>query len=651
MNFFEHQDRARRNTVFLVVSYTGAVAVITLAVAILLTLIFGEVERRPGGAEIPLREVFRSPVFPPAAGGTLILILAGSLYKITALSGGGAVVAGLFGGLPIPTDTRAPDLRRLMNVVEEMAIASGTPVPPVYLIEEDGINAFAAGFRPEDAVIAVTRGCVHRLNRDELQGVIAHEFSHILNGDMRTNIRMMGVLHGILLIAMIGNLIFRGGIHSGGHSRRRSSDSGNEVGGAIALMLIGLALMIIGYIGVFFGKLIKSAVSRQREFLADASAVQFTRYPEGIAGALKKIGGYAKGSRIWNPHAEEASHFFFGNALAGSVFPLFSTHPPIEDRIRRLDPSFDGDYEKSLREAPPERGESMVSGFASTSAPTPEKIRTTPEEIVRQAGTPTRDHLEYARGLHQSIPARLRDAVHDAYGARAVVHALLLDSKEEVREKQFAWLRSHTEPLVYRDVVGFQKIIASLDPRMRLPLIDLAVPALTHLSDAQYEVFIENVKNLIQADERVSLFEYAVQSLLVRHLTPKFKGPIWDSVKYADLGEVQAECGVLISALAHAGGGREDQARKSFEAAAGRLGGLGDRVVLHERSSLSLVKIRESLGRLRLVAPKAKKQLIEAGAAAVVRDGEITLHEAELLRIVCDSLGCPMPPILARETA
>ncbi|MCA9441972.1 MAG: M48 family metallopeptidase [Candidatus Omnitrophica bacterium] len=648
MDFFEHQDRARRNTSLLVLYFFLAVALIVVAIYIVVLIFIVGLNRKTEGIEVvPVAGYWDPEIFAYSAGATLIIILLGTLYKTIMLSSGGSVVAGMFGGLPIPTDTTETKLRRLLNVVEEMSLASGVPVPPVFLLEEKGINAFAAGFKPEDAVIAVSRGAVEQLNRAELQGVIAHEFSHILNGDMRTNIRMMGVLHGILLIAMIGYLLFRGSLY-GGSTRSYSRDSNRGGGGGqIVIILIGLSLMAIGYIGVFFGKLIKSAVSRQREFLADASAVQFTRYPQGISGALKKIGGFDTGSRIRDPHAEEASHFFFANALGTSFFQLLATHPPLVERIKRLDPEFDGDFNKYQRESLATQEESGISQI-SPAMPLPEKFQATPQEVVERVGSPTARHIEYARGIREAIPDPLLESTHDAYGARALVYALLLDRNPEVREQQFKSLRSVADPMVYRDTVGLQKALEGLDQRYRLPLIDLAIPALSNLSEKQYETFSQNVKTLIDADHRVNLFEFALQNLLTRHLAPKFGITDQVKVRFTDLKPVIEECQTLLSALAHAGSRKETEVALAFEEAQRKLAVIGKHLTLRPRNTLSLSKIKESLDRLAQVAPLAKKRLVEACATAVIRDGEITLVEAELLRVVCDSLGCPMPPILAR---
>ncbi len=337
-NFFDQQDAARRRTGLLIFYFGLAVVAIITSVYLAVTaLFFATGQQQHGGA-----------LFDPArlaAVATIVglVVVLGSLYKIIALQEGGAAVARLLGGRLIDPGSSVPGERKLLNVVEEMALASGTPVPPVYVLDnEAGINAFAAGFTPRDAVVSVSRGCMDHLTRDELQGVVAHEFSHLLNGDMRLNLRVMGLLHGILLIALIGEIVIRLAGNSSSSSRSES-DRDSKGSSGLAFFLLGLALLVIGWAGVFFGRLIKCAISRQREFLADASAVQFTRNPDGIAGALKKIGGLAQGSRIESPHAEEACHLFFSMGVP-ALSSLLATHPPLVERIRRIDPSFDGQF-------------------------------------------------------------------------------------------------------------------------------------------------------------------------------------------------------------------------------------------------------------------------------------------------------------------
>ncbi len=432
MDFFQNQEKARKKTgllvAYFVVAVVGIIASIYLVVAGLFLFADTDDDRAAVRALTVAEQFWNPALFGAVAVATAALVGGGSLYKVAALSGGGHTVAELLGGRPIPPDTTDLDERRVLNVVEEMAIAAGTPVPPVYLLDkEKGINAFAAGFTTGDAVIGVTRGTVNTLSRDELQGVIAHEFSHILNGDMRLNIRLMGVLYGILLISLTGWIILRS--TTGFYYRLGARD--NKKGGN-PLPLLGLALIVIGWVGVFFGRLIKAAVSRQREYLADASAVQFTRNPDGIAGALKKIGALSAGSKIKDPEAEEASHMFFGNALGGTaLFGLLASHPPLADRIRRIDPSFDGDFSQVSLVPPTHRLAAAQAELSRSrqSAAQP-RMRFNPAEAITRIGTLGPAQLAYASTLLESIPDGLTDAARAPYRARSLVFAMLLDDDE-----------------------------------------------------------------------------------------------------------------------------------------------------------------------------------------------------------------------------
>src|SRR5271154_2796472 len=336
MDFFARQDQAKKKTKWLLLYFILAVATMIIATYVAAIVIFSGVQmQHQRFHEAPQQfELWNPQIFLAVALGTVAIILIGSSYKTMALAAGGSAVSEMMGARLVSSNTTDPDERKLLNVVEEMAIASGVPVPQVYVMDdEDGINAFAAGHKPGDATVTVTRGCMKLLSRDELQGVIGHEFSHILNGDMRLNLRLMGTIFGILCLAIIGRILLQTA-RGGGRSR-----------GQNPLPILGLALLIIGYIGVFFGRLIQAAVSRQREFLADASSVQFTRNPNGITGALKKIGGLGEtGSRLSHAHSEELSHMFFSNGISEAFIGLLETHPPLADRIRAFDPNFDGKF-------------------------------------------------------------------------------------------------------------------------------------------------------------------------------------------------------------------------------------------------------------------------------------------------------------------
>jgi Zn-dependent protease with chaperone function len=648
MDFFQNQDVARKKTGLLIIYFVLAVVLIIVSVYLAIAAVL-----RPSapldqpGEALTLRALWDPQLFGLVAIATAALISGGSVYKIAALSGGGHTVAELLGGRLLHPQTTDPDERRILNVVEEMAIAAGTPVPPVYLLEkEQGINAFAAGHSPNDAVVAVTTGCVRRLSRDELQGVVAHEFSHILNGDMRLNLRLMGVLFGILLIGLTGWILFRSSIGVGARVGARDNRRGGN-----PLPLIGLALYIIGYVGVFFANLIKAAVSRQREFLADASAVQFTRNPDGIAGALKKIGALAEGSTINEPRAEEASHLFFGNAVCGvgQLFGLLSTHPPLSERIRRIDPSFDGDFSKVSLVPPAARatmGESERE--APGRSPRPRSMTFNPAEAIARVGTIEPLQLIYAAGVLEEMSPTLAAQVRDPLGAQAVVFALLVDPSEPVRQSQLSWLDAHVLPAVVREIRMFLPEAQRLVPEARLPLVELAVPALRQMTRAQVHDFITGVHTLVEADRQVSLFEYALQKLLLRHLVTYFVREKPPPAKFSTAAPLAEPTAVVLSALARCGHSSQDGVVHAFEEGVKVLGWSESRLELSPHETIDLKAVNDALRTLDAAIPRLKKQILLACAACIGADGRVTVEEGELLRAISDSLGCPMPPLLGQ---
>jgi len=515
VNFFEHQEIARRRTSELIAYYVLAIVLIVLAIYLTTMGLIKYMSSSPSD-EFQISSLWRPDVLLLVVVSVGLIILIGTLYKIAVLAhGGGAAVAEMLGGTLVPPNTRDFELRRLLNVVEEMALAAGVPVPRVFVLEsEEGINAFAAGFTPADAVIGVTRGCLRALNRDELQAVMAHEFSHILNGDMRLNLRLIGVLNGILVIALIGYGLFRIFFNSSSSRGSRSSSSEKKGGGfGIALILFGLALMAIGYIGVFFGKLIKSAVSRQREFLADASSVQFTRNPPGLAGALKKIAGYQPAGRITSHRAEEASHMFFANGLNAGLISLMATHPPLEERIRRIDPTFDGhipEFNGVDSESQAEEAISALSEGRHPVEPPPiptsaRKISLAPGQFMAKVGVLDADHLDQATRLLASLPPQVRERIRDAMGAQGLVLSLLIGGDPALRTRQMDYVAARDAGLhaSMQETLGD---LAQIPPAMRMPLVDLAFSALCGITAAQYEQFRETVLTLAVMDQAIDLF-------------------------------------------------------------------------------------------------------------------------------------------------
>jgi Zn-dependent protease with chaperone function len=645
-DFFERQAAARRTTKWLIAVFVLAVIMI-VGSTIIVTAVAVEYAREYRAATAFDRSPYEQPnkgQLPLwAGGGSLALILGGSFYKIAQLAGGGTVVAERLGGRRVYPNSTDPSERRLLNVVEEMALASGVPVPPVFLLnEERGVNAFAAGYSPNDAVIGITRGAAEQLSRDELQGVIAHEFSHILNGDMRLNLRLIGVLHGILLLSLVGREILRMAARGGGSSRSRKN------GGVLYMLAIGLALLILGLVGSLIGNLIKAAVSRQREFLADASAVQFTRNPGGIAGALKRIGGAIFGSRLTAPAAAEASHMYFSQGVWEGLTGLMATHPPLDERIRRLDPQWDGVYPPPLpSDFAAGRAYEAAVGFvgAAETAATAALPTDVVERAADQVANPSEVHRRYAAELVAAMPPTLVDSVHEPYGARAVIFASLLDRDVDIRAAQLQALEQATDPQLFELTLRLTKHVSPLDVRARLPLVDMALPALRAMSEPQYREFIACFHSLVEADAKIGLFEWTLHKILLRNLRPQFERSERPQIAYYGLQRLGQPISVLLSALARASQGADE---RSLAAGAALLAEVD--VVLRPAEVSRFKHLDAALRELAKVAPRLRRRLVDACAATICADARVTVAEGELLRAICDMLDCPMPPLLAGQT-
>ena len=645
MNFFESQARVRKNTFQLALLFGLAVVTLIIMVNLLVMVVFGYInsqQLQDGGT---LLQQMDWQTFAAVSAGVGVVVLAGSFYKIMALSAGGKVVAESLGGKLIPQNTKDLKQRKLLNVVEEMAIASGTPAPPVYLLtDEPAINAFAAGFSPRDAVIGVTQGAIDHLSRDQLQGVIAHEFSHIFNGDMRLNIRLIGVLNGILILGIIGYYL----LYSASYSRRGRSN-GKGAGGILAL---AIGLMVIGFAGTFFGGLIKAAVSRQREYLADASAVQFTRNPDGIAGALKRIGGLEFGSKVGNPGASEVSHAFFAQGVSGFMQALSATHPPLAKRILRIDPHWDGEFaaadkpdliqdedkagqkETMTREQLAKKVTAVATGAAMADV----------ANAIDQIGNPKPETINHARALIAGMPVIVKEAAREPYGARAVMYSLVLDKGQEVRDRQLTHLQTYANPDVLVLTRKLLPTMDGLDIKYRLPLIDIAIPALKQLSLDQYQAFRDNLVALIEMDSRVDLLEWSLQKILFNHLDGQFFKLTNTKTGYSPIGQLKQEVELILSVLAYAGQQDKNAIEEAFSAATKILEISGLQLVA--KNDVSFSGLDRALQKLEKLKPLAKPQLLKACAASVLHDQKISSVEVELLRAFSDVLGCPMPPII-----
>jgi len=663
MNFFEAQDSARRSTTLLILLFILA---IVFLLALSNFLIFELLYFLEYGALTfslsQLNLAFDQNLSIVLCAAILLFIILGSLYKLVQLSAGGSAIAQYLGGVIIPRSSSDPLHKKILNVVEEMAIASGTPVPQVYILNEPGINAFAAGWKTTNVVIGITQGALERLTRDELQGVIAHEFSHIFNGDMRLNIRLIAILHGILMIGMLGRMILR--------SLRYVRTSRNSKGGGQAILVvlgIGGALAVVGYSGTFFGNWIKSLISRQREYLADASAVQFTRSREGIANALKKIGGTVSGSAILAASVDEYSHAYFAKGETGGLsFFSFSTHPPLKKRILRIDPGWDGNYffdeRKPSADSDLEKqaannkrkktfATSVAMGAGMSAASMDVEIRDA-MNTLDNIGDVTKEQVDAAHAWRKQLPEAVLTQAENPYGAQSLILAMLLDKNADIEKKQYDVLNEVIGELHTENVKQVQQEITELARSQTLSLIDLTLPTLREMTVEQYQRFKLCLVQLIKADKKIDLREWIIQRVVVQHLDEQYghrKKPV---AKYFVLGSAKYASELMLSLLAYLehkdqpengeNGAQQafDGARRSIRAAA---------LSLLPKDAISLDSLNDAMDELEYLKPPLKKRFLQACVSCIAHDGKVTIQAYELTRAIASCLDCPMPPVLVNK--
>jgi Zn-dependent protease with chaperone function len=674
MDFFAQQARIRRSSHHLVWLFAFAVLAIIIAVDLICAFVLG-VGLRP----LPLLGI---------AVAVVVVIGLCSAYRVASLAGGGAAVAREMNAVEVPADTTNPQWQRLRNVIEEIAIASGVPVPEIYVMQnESGINAFAAGYTPTDAAVCVTQGCLDKLSRDELQGVIAHEFSHVLNGDMRLNIRLMGLLFGIMALWVVGRFLMWGGFFGVGDDRDRRGGGGGQVA------LAGLALLIVGSIGVFFGRLIQAAVSRERESLADASAVQFTRQTSGIAGALKKIAAVVEGSALQNPRRDEVRHMLFGDAEQTS---WFATHPPILERIKALEPGFkpedldvyvkqwlaaggdpdsidlhagqpgwekaahdfaraDGDVDVHAPHPGAIGGVVPAAGAAGTGAiggvipARGAELALTAGAVAAQVGSPVAHDYHAASQLHAQIPAALAAAARDPRGALAVIFALAISDHPDLKAQQ---LQAVTDAFDASLASATGSLVAQMDdlhPMLRLPLAQMAFPALKRRPRPEIGNLVKVLDALIHADGRVDLDEYCLAKLVQTQVVAALDPASSFKPGTTKLIDVQDELRDLAALVAHFGNDDDDSARRAFQAAMHEA--LPNAQAMYALPDDWQAALDRSLGALVRLAPEGKQLTVQALTRAIAADGKVSVAESEMLRTVCAVLGCPLPVVLGDHDA
>lgn len=619
MDFFGAQDQARRRSRWLLLAFAAAVAVVVLAVYAVAHVTLGPGLGRPVDPRL----------FALVASVTSGAILLVSWWRARQLRQGGHVVATLLGGRRVQPHTQREHERRLFNVVEEMSIAAGIPVPGVFILDrESGINAFAAGLTPADAVVAVTGGALLRLDRDELQAMVAHEVAHILNGDMRVNTRLVGLLYGILLPGVVGRGMLA------------SRLSAAAPAGKPAWMVAGALLVVVGELGVVLGRIIQAAVSRQRELLADAAAVQFTRDPAALAGVLRKIGGLAFGSRVTHSHAAEVAHLFLGEGLGPPLLLPLETHPPLVDRIRRLDPSFDGTFEATRT---PTRPRLIDQVAVSSQGPARADLaRLGMAAIIASIGEPGAGHVDHAARFLAGLPTELRNAAHHPDGARALLLALLLAEgaaaeQGGVADAYDARIAAHARRLA--------PLARAQGATARVPLLELTLPALQALPAGEGRRFRRAALQVIRASGRARIFDLAVMRVLARRLAGHTPAGAAGPGGIPSLGPLRDEVGVLLSAVARAGGGSDQVVAARFDAA-GRMLPRQLELALVPPAGTTLAAVDAALLRLELAAPVLRRRVLEACMGSILSDGRLDAEELELIRATAEALDLPLPPIL-----
>lgn len=652
MDFFQQQDIARRNTRVLVLLFSLSVLVLILLTNAVVAafLFFGDDYNVYSGSRATMQgflSYFTWQRFGGIGMAVTAVVALVVLVRWIQLSTGGKVVAESMGGERILPQTRDKAERRCLNVVEEMALAANMPVPAVYVMNhERGINAFAAGIVPADAVIAVTRGTIDHLKRSELQGVIAHEFSHILNGDMRLNIRLAAMLKGITFIGDVGHILLR--------SNNRVRTGASSRGQGAALPILGLALWALGWLGGVAAGFIKAGISRQKEYLADASAVQFTRDASGIADALKVIGGYIPGSLVHAARAAEMSHIFFGQ-IEHHLWQVFATHPPLQKRIRRLDGNWDGRYiqrkpkhypnpnTSAAATAGHERASIVAAAMASMAAV--EQLKPSPPaadaDFAEDAADQVATDYEAETAEDEGIPVALVRHSHEPLGAHALVSALLMSPEEDIYQRQMTVLQATQTRGLPELAHTLYPAVAALGAPRRLPLLELCLPALKSISFKQYRNLKNTLLRLIQADARIELHEWCLYQLVRHYLDPEFIQVKPSRARHKRLQRVAKELQVALSVLAHEGGGH---AETVYQLGMQELGLSG--VALLPREQCSVAAFSKAVHELADCYPLLKPRVLKAMSLAAGEDDHLTPEEKEIIAAMAAVMDCPSPELL-----
>ena len=623
MDFFREQDIARRNTRLLTILFIVAVLVL-IGITNALFVGFILVETGAGGSATLTTDLVNWQQFLAVGGVITLVIGAVVLVNWINFARGGSQIAAALGGRLVQPGSDDPLERRAANIVQEMALAANMPIPSLFVLDaEPGINAFAAGTRPANAVVAVTRGALTGLDRDQLQGVIGHEFSHILNGDMRLSIRLAAMLRGITFIGDVGNILLRSS------SRRRRYSSSNKDDGRGAALAMGLGLYLIGLLGGLMAGLIKSAISKQKEYLADASAVQFTRNPEGISDALKIIGGHASGTFVDSARAEEMSHLFFGQ-VKHRLWSGFATHPPIEERIARIDPDWDGQFlpapapEEVAAEATPNADPGHRAALAAIAA-----------TATVAGGTHAASASPSNVLAAQDEDSALLEETRDPLGAMAVVLAMVWDPLHE--KTQWQALESDTIAGLAETTRRWCESLRRRTGAQRLSLLELCLPTLRGLSAEQYQVFRERLLSWISADGKTVLGEWCLFQIIRHYLDPELLGTRSTRPQHKTLAVVTDDLATALGALAHL---TAEDTERAFTRGAEVL---DLPLVLPDTVALDMSAFGAAVDNLAACYSLLKVPVLKAMAAVAADDGVISDSELTLVKAMAAVMDCPVP--------
>lgn len=671
MDFFDHQEAARRRSLWLSLWFVLAVAAVCVmmcglvflacaAGSLLVTWGTGDaVPTGPGPALLPI-PIWQPKLYAWTSGITAGFILLMSLMRMRQLAAGGRTVAKLIGARLMDPASPKREERVFVDVVEEMALAAGAPVPELYVLPgEWALNSFVAGRTLADAALFVTEGALVRFDRDQLQAMVAHEFSHLLCGDMRLNLKLMGLVHGLFAINLLGEGLLGPGAATG----RR--DSGLELGalsatagrrknlgspetadavrglGALLLAAIGLVVALVGWNGAFFGRIITGWVAREREFLADAAALQFTRHPEALIGLLATANAWPQGGVLRVRGAAEFSHMCLLQVLPGEASWMTSTHPPLPERILRVEQM--GGRIVGIKV--PKRELKAEPAAIPMSAPPPAPLPTIGAgELLAQAGLPVASHLAWSANWLAKLSPELRTAAHEPAGAEAVVDLLLLRNCGGTHAALRADLAAAAPPAVAQSLRTLSPRVAALNDFDAIPLLELCLPALRAATPPDYQRLMQSVQRITQADRQVDLFEFALQRMLRRHLAPTF-APGSTTVNAFSTAQLPQDCSVLLSLLAHAGAAA-GEARDAFDQGSKELREIRHQLDLLPVEECGLGKLEAALDRAAAAPPDWKRKILAACAAAAASDGTLTAREAELLRAFADAFDCPVPPLI-----